>query len=133
VTSKVAYLETGVLEYKKQITAAVKSAASAATNKADKAKKQSNSFLKCLTKLGGQCCSKALRSKRNWAEGRHSSGSFLHFLSLASLKATAQQLVPRQESQGDVKPESRKAPTTKPHVETIASRWIGWQWELPMV
>jgi chromosome segregation ATPase len=50
VTSKEAYLEIEVLDYKKQIAAFVKAVASA-SRKADKAKKQINSFAKGLTKL----------------------------------------------------------------------------------
>jgi hypothetical protein len=50
VTFKAAYLELEVLDYKKQIAAAVKSAASAA-NKADKAKKANDLITKRLTKL----------------------------------------------------------------------------------
>jgi hypothetical protein len=45
VTTKVAFLELEVVAYKKQIAAAVKTSAAAA-NKADEAKKQSNSFFK---------------------------------------------------------------------------------------
>ena len=50
VTAKVAFLEAEALSYKKQIAEAVKTA-SASANKADEAKKQSDSFLKRLTKL----------------------------------------------------------------------------------
>jgi hypothetical protein len=50
VTRKVAAPELKILDYQKQIAAAAKLAASAA-NKADKSKKQSDSFLKCLNKL----------------------------------------------------------------------------------
>ncbi len=57
VTSKVADLEKEAVEYKKQIAAAVKSAASAA-NKADEAKKQLESFLKRLTKLEDKVAAK---------------------------------------------------------------------------
>jgi hypothetical protein len=57
VTTKVAFLELEVSDYKKQIAAAVKSAASGA-NKADEAKKQSDSFLKRLTKLEDKVAAK---------------------------------------------------------------------------
>jgi hypothetical protein len=50
VTTKAAYLELEVLDYKKEIAAAVKSAASAA-NKADEAKKANDLLTKRLTKL----------------------------------------------------------------------------------
>ncbi len=50
-------MEKEAVEYKKQIAAAVKSAASAA-NKADEAKKQIESFLKRLTKLEDKVAAK---------------------------------------------------------------------------
>jgi hypothetical protein len=50
LTTKAAYLELEVVEYKKQMATAVKSAALAA-NKADEAKKTSDLLTKRLTKL----------------------------------------------------------------------------------
>jgi hypothetical protein len=50
VTGKAAYLELEVIDYKKQIAAAVKAAASA-SNKADEAKKQLDVFIKRFAKL----------------------------------------------------------------------------------
>jgi hypothetical protein len=50
LTTKAAYLELKVVAYKKQMAAAVKSAASVA-NKADEAKKTSDLLTKRLTKL----------------------------------------------------------------------------------
>jgi ATPase subunit of ABC transporter with duplicated ATPase domains len=58
VTTKVVYLEQDITDFKKKIATVVKSAASAA-NKADQqAKKQSDSFLKRLTKLEDKVAAK---------------------------------------------------------------------------
>ena len=51
VTTKAAYLELEVVEFKKQLAAANK-AASLASNRADECKKQTDGFLKRMLKLG---------------------------------------------------------------------------------